>query len=144
VGDGAEAERLRERVRALRLQEAFEFRGTRHDVVDQLASFDIFVLPSFWEGHPIVLLEAMAAGLPVVASGIDGVREVLEDRRTGLLVPPADPMALAGAILELAADSGRAAQLGRAAAEAVASYDLARTVEAIGRVYREALGRDAG
>src|SRR5207245_11689910 len=77
------------------------FLGHREDVHDLLSIYDIFVLPSLSEGMPLALLEAMAAGLPAVATQVGGVTEVLEDRKTGLLVPPGDSRALADMIVAL-------------------------------------------
>jgi len=74
------------------------FAGARCDVSEILPALDLFVLPSLYEGLPNVVLEAMAAGLPVVATGVDGTREVVLNGKTGLLVPPGDPAALAEAI----------------------------------------------
>ncbi|HKP54313.1 MAG TPA: glycosyltransferase [Chloroflexia bacterium] len=75
------------------------FAGFREDVADVLAAGDLFVLSSLWEGMPLALLEAMAAGCATVSTNVGGVAQVLQDKITGLLVPPADPPALASAIL---------------------------------------------
>ncbi len=75
------------------------FAGFRDDVADVLAASDLFVLSSLWEGMPLALLEAMAAGCAAVSTNVGGVAQVLQDGVTGLLVPPADPPALASAIL---------------------------------------------
>lgn len=72
--------------------------GIRHDVPDLLAASDLFVLPSLWEGLGLVFLEAMAVKLPIVASNISAIPEVVDDGVSGWLVPPGDPVALAGAI----------------------------------------------
>ena len=80
----------------------------------RLAAFDIFVLPSLFEGLPVAVLEAMSAGLPVIASDVDGVGEAVVHDRTGVLVPAGDPRQLADAIAALAADPARLAALGAA------------------------------
>lgn len=88
------------------------FLGHRRDVPDLLAAADLFVLPSLFEGLPLSLIEAMAAGLPAVASAIGGNDEVVDSGVTGILAPPGQ---LAAAVTELLADRGRAAAMGRAA-----------------------------
>jgi glycosyltransferase involved in cell wall biosynthesis len=91
-----------------------EFEGFCGDVAGLLADLDLMVLPSLWEGFGLVLLEAMAAGRPVVASAVGPIPEIVVDGATGLLVPPGDPKALAKAIVRVLADPDLAAALGRA------------------------------
>ena len=88
--------------------------GKRGDVPELLAASDLFVLPSLFEGLPLIVLEAMAAGKPVVATNVCGSAETVRDRQTGRLVPPRDPDALAGAILEALTQPDLAAAWGRA------------------------------
>jgi glycosyltransferase involved in cell wall biosynthesis len=90
------------------------FTGHLDDARELLAELDVFVLPSWAEGMPIVLLEAMAAGRPVVATPVGGTPEVVVHGETGLLVPPRDPAALAAALRELLADPDRRARFGQA------------------------------
>jgi glycosyltransferase involved in cell wall biosynthesis len=90
------------------------FEGFRADVPQVMADLDVFVLPSLWEGFGLVLVEAMAAGRPVVASAVGPISEIVVDGVTGLLVPPGDPDALAEAIVRLLQDPELAAALGRA------------------------------
>ena len=80
------------------------FHGLSHDVASILANSDIFVLASRWEGFPNSILEAMRAGLPVVASGVGGVSEAVVDGQTGTIVPSGSPEALAAALGQLMAD----------------------------------------
>ena len=89
--------------------------GFRDDVPALLKSAALFVLPSRWEGMPNAVLEAMAAGTPVVATRVEGTEELIADGRTGRLVPPGDPEALAGAILGALSDRGEAARWAEAA-----------------------------
>ncbi|MCG8603891.1 glycosyltransferase, partial [bacterium] len=94
VGDGALRQELEERIRSYGLQDNFVFLGFCEDVNDLLKTFDVFVLPSLYEGLPNVILEAMATGLPVVATAVDGTPELIVENETGYLVPPKDPKAL--------------------------------------------------
>jgi glycosyltransferase involved in cell wall biosynthesis len=103
AGDGSRRAALSARCAALGLTDRVRFLGNRDDVPDLLAAADLTVLTSDWEGMPIAVLESMAAGLPVVASDVDGVREVLADGG-GLLVPPGDAVATAEALCALLFD----------------------------------------
>lgn len=110
--------------------------GSRRDVPDCLAGMDLFVLPSLNEGMGRALIEAMAAGLPVVASRVGGVPAVVEDRRTGLLVPPGDAAALAQAVDELLQRPDWARELGDAASRSIGErFSSAAMVKAIEAVY---------
>ncbi len=91
---------------------AVRFLGHRDDLPDVLAASDLFAFPSLWEGLGGAVLEAMALGVPIVASRLDPVREVVEDGRCAVLVPPRDPPSLGSAISSLLADPARAAGLG--------------------------------
>ncbi|MCL5270501.1 MAG: glycosyltransferase family 4 protein [bacterium] len=127
------AEDIRRLAAALGLTEAGRpaviFTGLRRDVPELLALGDVFCLPSWREGMPRSIIEAMAAGLPVVASAIRGCREEVAEGETGLLVPPRDVGALAGALGRLAADPALRARLGAAGRRrAEALYDEERVV----------------
>ena len=115
VGDGIERPALAQRVAELALDGSVHLLGTRHDVPDLLAGFDIFVLPSRSEGLPLAVLEAMAARLPIVATRVGGIPEAITDGETGLLVPAECASALAAAILRLAEDAGLRESFGCAA-----------------------------
>jgi len=119
LGEGPERPRLEGLIRKHELEKHVGLLGERSDIVTWLSAFDIHCLPSLWEGLPNTLLEAMALGLPIVASAVDGVPEAVENGKTGVLVPPADPAALAIALKELAGDPARRAALGAAAHAAV-------------------------
>ncbi|MBI3288351.1 MAG: glycosyltransferase, partial [Elusimicrobia bacterium] len=119
LGDGPERPRLEALVRQHELESSVWLPGERGDISSWLSAFDVYCLPSLWEGLPNALLEAMALGLPVVASGVDGVPEAVDDGKTGLLVPAENPPALSKALSGLAADPARRAALGAAAHAAV-------------------------
>jgi len=115
----------------------------RAGVYDLMAAMDIFVLSSLSEGLPMAVLEAMTVGLPVVASAVGGVPEVIADRTTGLLVAPRDERALATACLELAQDRPWAEKLAAAARRKVeAEFSSARSGEALLRLYRHVTRRE--
>jgi len=107
--------------RTLGVERLVHFLGHRPDVPELLAAMDVFVLPSHSEGMPNALLEAMAAGKPVVATRVGGSAEIIRDGENGLLVPPQAPGALASAIGRLRADPALAGLLGAAARRDVAS-----------------------
>ncbi len=109
-----ELESLRHR---LGLQDRVQFLGHREDVPEILAAADLFVFPSFYEGLPGAVIEAMALGLPIVASNIEAVRETVEEGRNAFLVPPASPVELATAITRLLEDSRTAQTAGRRSRE---------------------------
>jgi glycosyltransferase involved in cell wall biosynthesis len=106
------------------------FLGERPDVERLLAGMDVFALSSREEGIPNAVLEAMAAGRPVVATAVGGTPEVLEDGRTGWLVPPGDPAALADALAEALLDPAEAARRGAAARRDVSER---RSIDAMAR-----------
>ena len=117
AGGGKEAYRraTEHLTRQLGLEEQVRFLGHHGDIPALLMSQRIFVLSTHWEGMPLALLEAMAAGCACVASLVPGVEGVIEDGRTGLMVPEADPAALAGALERLLRDPALAGRLGAAA-----------------------------
>jgi glycosyltransferase involved in cell wall biosynthesis len=112
---------LREYVHARGLAERVIFTGFRQDVPELVSLFDVFVLPSLWEGLPSSILEAMALKKPVVATPVGGIPELVEPDVTGLLIPPNDPAALTEAVLTVLNDPARAGRMGQA------GYDRIRT-----------------
>lgn len=126
AGDGPEREALERRTRELGIAESVRFLGAvaHDDVRDLYARADVFCLPSFAEGVPTVLMEAMAMELPVVATRVMGIPELVDEEHNGLLVSPARPDALAEALRRLLADRELAERLGREGRKRVlASYD---------------------
>ncbi len=140
AGTGPLADQLAGQARDLAVD--VTFLGWRDDVTALLAAADVFVLPSWWEGQPLVLQEALRAGLPVVASDVGGVRDLTGDT-AALLVPPGDPAALAAAVLGVLDAPGLASRLGAAAAARAATLPTeADAVAAAIAVYEElATGR---
>ncbi len=136
AGDGPRTAELRARAAALGIADRVAFLGHRDDVEALLAEADVFVLPSRSEAFPNSVVEAMAAGLPVVATAVGGLLELVEPGRTGMLIPPDDPAALATAIDSLISDPERACALGDAARETIARrYSFDRMVRAFEDLY---------
>jgi glycosyltransferase involved in cell wall biosynthesis len=115
IGDGELRDELRRRVEQLNLSSRVHFAGARRDLGNVLASIDMFVMPSLWEGLPLSLVLAMGAGLPVIASRVAGIPEVVEDGATGLLVNPGDAAQLGAALARLLEDEELRLVLGREA-----------------------------
>ena len=103
---------LKEKVGAKKMQDKISFTGERTDIPEILSITDVFVLPSLWEGLPVALLEAMAAGIPVIATSVGGNQEVVADNVSGLLIPPKDPQILAQRIKELLGNPEKAERMG--------------------------------
>jgi glycosyltransferase involved in cell wall biosynthesis len=122
------------------VEDAFTFLGQRDDVAARLSEADIFVLPSRTESLPNSVLEAMAAGLPVIASAVGGTPEIIDDGRTGLLSPAGDAHALAERISRVMRDAALGNDLARAARqEAEARFSFTRMVAAFDSLYSREL-----
>jgi L-malate glycosyltransferase len=142
IGEGSERNALLARAAAHGVAHAFTFVGHCGDVPARLAETDIFVLPSRSESFPNAILEAMAAGLPIVASGVGGIRELIDDGRTGWLVPPGEDEALASRVMQLMADPADGARIGAAArADALARFSFDRMVAGFEDIYLTELAR---
>ena len=141
IGDGPLRESLEAQSRALGVDGIVEFLGARNDVPAQLRQFDLFILPSLWEGLPYVLLEAMAAGLPIVTTGVDGVKEMIADGREGIVVPSRNARALAAAVVDLMGNGARRANLGVNGARVVEErFSLDAMIDQTVNVYSRAMG----
>ncbi|MCC6795081.1 MAG: glycosyltransferase family 4 protein [Candidatus Hydrogenedentes bacterium] len=135
AGDGAERESLE--ALAETLGPRFQFLGMRDDVPALMAAMDLCVVPSINEGMGRVILEAGAAGTPVVATNVGGIPEVVNETVTGLLVRPRDETGIASAVLSLAADRAQRERIGIAARDHVQKFSLARMVEKIETLYED-------
>lgn len=122
IGDGDLREELQARTRAFGLDGHIHFLGSRNDVPDLLPASDYFVLPSLWEGLPMALVEAMASGLPVIATEVSGTQQVMVPGETGLLVPPGNVRQLQQAIIYLLSEPERARAMGAAARQRVEAF----------------------
>lgn len=142
VGDGPDRPQLAAAIHCAGLDGSVELLGERFDVPAVLASADVFVLSSLSEGLPISVLEAMAAGLPVIASLVGGVPEMVVHGETGFLVAPNDPAALGDALRPLVGDADLRRRLGAAGRErALSLFDLPRFRDAHLALYRDLLSR---
>lgn len=144
VGGGERIATLTEYADRLGLADVVTFTGPvdSDTVRDWLHRFDVFVLPSDWEGLPISLIEAAAAGLPVVATNVGGCPEVVRDGETGFLVPPREPKAMADAIERLVTDASLRTAFGNRAVEVAKSeFDIRRLADQTAALYREILMR---
>ncbi len=137
AGDGLEERPLRARIRELGLEDRVLFVGGLASYLPVFAELDVFVYPSLEEGLGQNILMAMASGKPVVATSVGGIYRMVEDGKTGLLVRPRDPVALAGAVNRLLADRALAASMGRAGRRvAEERYSITRVVDETEEIYR--------
>jgi glycosyltransferase involved in cell wall biosynthesis len=137
AGDGEERATLERQARSLGLTERVVFTGAVTDPASFYRTLDLFVLPSLDEAFGLVLLEAMAAGLPVIGTRVGGVPEILEDGQQGLLVAPADSRALAEAIRSLWGDPDRRKRMAEAARQHALRFDIGRTAKELQAAYEE-------
>jgi glycosyltransferase involved in cell wall biosynthesis len=145
VGDGDEEPNLRNQVRRAGLQDRVIFAGRVSDereTADIVRASDVVLLPSYTEALPTTLIEAAACARAVVATDVGGVREVVRDGISGIVIPPADPARIAAAVVELLLDPDRRAQLG-AAGEVLARerFDMRVWARALRAVYEGAICR---
>ena len=138
VGDGPERDKIERAIARFNLEDVVILTGIRLDVPDLLAAMDVAVCSSDWEGGPLSILEYMQAGIPVVATSVGGIPEMVEDGVTGLLVPPRDPEVMAEAIGRLLDDHGEARRFGVAGtARQRAEYRMETMVERVEQRYEE-------
>ena len=135
VGGGPLEGQLRAQAATLAAADRVHFLGQRPDVAQLMPGFDVFALSSRYEGLGLVLIEAMAAGIPVVATAVDGIPEVVRDGDDGLLVEPGDPAALAGGIARLLDDAPLAARLAEAGTVAAGRFSIGTAVKRMVQAY---------
>ena len=144
VGDGPlRATLLDQAARSPELTERVHWLGRREDVPGLLKAADLLVLPSLWEGMPNVVLEAMAAGRPVVATSVEGTEDLIFPNQTGWLVPPGEVSPLAEALIQAADDPTRLLQFGQNGRSRVeAEFAPEQVVDAYERLWARVLGFD--
>lgn len=137
LGTGDLLQEIRIEVKALRIQDSVHFLGDRNDIPSLLKTADVFVLPSLYEGMSIAILEAMAAGIPIIASDIEENRELLNEQ-SALLVPPKEVDGLAGAMKKLTNNLQLRRDLARDAQErATAEFSINRTIKEWSKVFED-------
>lgn len=140
IGDGPQREELRRLASRLQLDKNLVMAGYQKNVNPFYALSTIFALPSYSEGSPNVVLEAMAAGVPIAATSVGGVPEIVENEVTGLIVPPRDPASMARALKRLLSDDALRARLADAAKEQVRSvYTIENYTQTLASFYEETL-----
>ena len=143
VGDGELRSALERQAARLGLYGSVTFTGRREDVPRIMMALDVLVMPSLWEGFGLVLLEAMAAAKPVVASRVSAIPEIVVEGETGLLVPPKDPENLSRALLALLRDLARAREMGQRGRQRLEQqFTVARMVEQTQAVYEGLVDRE--
>jgi len=136
VGEGPLKDKLKVKGEKLKVADSIIFTGFRSDIKQILTSIDLLVMPSLLEGLPMALLEGMAMAKPIVATKIEGITEVLEDGKTGLLVPPKNTDALAGAIIQILNNKTKSNLLGQNARKMVEEkFSVEKMVEQIEWLY---------
>jgi len=140
VGRGPLEHELRALHARLGLGDRFQLLGHRPDAARMMSAFDVFCLPSHHEGLPVALMEALAMGLPVAATRVGGVDELVTDGREAVLVPARDPERLAEALLVLLRDPRRRAEMSLCALQTAERLNIEHTVREVEGIYREAVG----
>ena len=135
VGEGELQPELETQAKALGLGDRLVFSGFQRDVAAALSALDVVVFPSLWEGTPLTVFEALAMGKPIVATDADGLLDVLTDRKDAIVVPKANPAALADAVCELIGNPSLANRLATEARNTGRRYDIAAFVRKMERLY---------
>jgi glycosyltransferase involved in cell wall biosynthesis len=138
IGDGVLKEELIQKTQIFHLEDCVSWVGSQTNVPDWLPFFDLFILPSQWEGISLALLEAMAADLPIVATSVGGTPEVVKNGVTGFLVPASEPVSLAAAIRKLIENPALRKEMGQAGkVYCQQNYDIDLIVKKIDSLYRQ-------
>jgi len=140
IGEGSKKAELERLAKNLDLRERVMFLGARDNISEILDKIDIFVLPSLWEGLGIAVIEAAAAGKPIVASRVGGIPEIIENERTGVLVESKNVKSLADGLERVLLGEGEALLMGRSARDYVKEkFDIKRMVKEYEKLYERLL-----
>ena len=143
VGDGDLLAPLKAQAKNLGISEQVVFAGHRKNVPEILAATDVLCISSNYEGTPLVLFEAMAAGKAVVSTAVDGCKEVIQDKKNGLLVPPGDPEQLGQALIKVIEDVPLRGRLEKAAQVSSKRYDISECMRLMQQIYDDVLREKA-
>ncbi|MDP2898509.1 MAG: glycosyltransferase [bacterium] len=144
VGRGLLRGRIEKQARALGVEQRSRFAGIRPDISVVLNCFDVFVLPSLWEGFGTAIIEAMACGVPVVASRVGGIPEIVEDGMNGLLVPPGRPGPLAEAVILMLDQPSMRREIARVGRTSVTErFSVRKMAQTVGKVYLQLARRSS-
>ncbi|MBN2371790.1 MAG: glycosyltransferase [Vicinamibacteria bacterium] len=144
IGDGDQEDVLKEQSRRQGIAANVVFAGHRTDIPQLLAAIDVFCISSIYEGTPLTLFEAMAAAKPIVSTSVDGCREILNDGKSGLLVPPRDPNALAEALMRVIRSRDLRETLAQGARDASSRYEIEDCVHGIECLYHDLIRGNGG
>lgn len=144
VGDGTLKKECERRTLELGLSKNVEFYGIRSDIPEIMSTSDLFILPSLWEGNPIVLLEAMAAGLPIVASNVGGIPDIVENGVNGILLEVSDIEGIGRAISWIIENPQDAANYGKNNIKKVRTFDISETSQQYEKTYIKDLMKKKG
>lgn len=137
VGDGPLLEESKTLAKKLELNNKIIFTGIRNDIPEILKAFDVFILSSLWEGLPRVILQAIASGVPVIATDIDGNSEIIVDGITGILVKPNDPHQISSKIIELIENLEESNKLVKNAKQVLIEYDEVKMINDTFNLYNQ-------
>lgn len=137
IGDGPELPHLKRIAKKLGVNGKIRFLGQQQNVSDWLQKTDVFVLPSQVEAMPTVILEAMACGVPVIASNLPGLQDIISDGRTGWLVPPAQPQALAAKVVVALTEPDLRDSIRRASLELIEKYSINKIAVDYYEIYQQ-------
>ena len=141
-GDGELEENLKSLVAEMGLGEKVSFKGRSSEIYSIMPSYDMLILPSLWEGMPNVVLEAMASGLPVIATAVDGTVELVDDGLTGFLVEPRSEKAILNALIKMLSSEEKRLSMGKAGRKlAEERFDEKKVISSHFRLYHELIGR---
>jgi glycosyltransferase involved in cell wall biosynthesis len=143
IGDGPLKPQILTRIADLKLQNMVHLLGVRRDVRDILSYADLFILPSYWEGFPAVILEAMSQKVPVIATDVSGSRELVVTGETGILVPPGQPDLLAASIQRLLEKPEESIKMGYQGREKAIQFTVQRMTRCHELIYQQIINRES-
>jgi glycosyltransferase involved in cell wall biosynthesis len=141
VGNGKKLDESKKLAESLNLGDNLIFTGEQHNLTDYYSIFDVFVFPTFWEGMPYVLLEAMACRLPIICSDIPSLNEIIENEKSALTINPKSEIALFEKLEKLFNDKKLLNEISSGAYEAVKKYSEYLTIKKIEEVYSEMMNK---